>query len=822
MFNRTYVSNAPDGGVAMLEVLSDERAWMPFVPLCHVEVSGEVTGPVAGMQVVHVFRYTRQQCSRVIEAAYRFPLPGDAAVTGVSVRFGDVEIQAVLEPRAQAEEDYRQAKRDRKQAALVTREAPDVFTLWIAGIKPGQTVTVETAFVQLARPDGAGWSLRLPLTVAERFTRDDEHPSAANGNPLVQATDPGYRASLDLNLVDAAGIASPTHAISVTPDGRECRVTFEEGDILPDSDAVIVWRPAADAARAALSVFTARGPGRTSFLALVTPSAGEQQVVPRELTVLVDHSGSMEGPKWEAADWAVKRLIGMLTERDRLRLGVFHNTTTWWNGTGRGMDEGARADAVQFLESHRDSGGTELGVALEQALQGPRARGGFARHVLIVTDAQVSDEGRLIRMAEEESQRADRRRISILCVDSSPNAPLARQLAEAGGGYDWYVTSNPEGEDITTALDAIVDMWARPVATGLRLEVHTSAIHAASRRLLPSHDGWAVLDVGDLPSGMPVWAAGAMDGDGLPSLRLVDQSGAVLSSWSGQEGERSYPAVAALVDARVLQQLEAMRGAMYDEARITAKLAELARITAKLAELGVAPAEEGGKKALYLENWKPDDMLAEIICRESLRSGLASSATAFVAIRSQAGKSVERSVLVPNAVPQGWEMGRDMMYDSVAAPQIMLRRTSLMDYRVGEAEMADLHVADIPVLKMRRQRDGARPDHVMVFDGVPAGSGRIVLAERTIGLTGARGLQASRLVSLAAQGDAGAFPEGAELLLFIGDMARARARVRLADLLHGAVRPLNVNCADGQLLRLILVVPGSPVLGHLEVTLGTS
>ena len=48
MFNRTYVSNAPDGGVAMLEVLSDERAWMPFVPLCHVEVSGEVTGPVAG------------------------------------------------------------------------------------------------------------------------------------------------------------------------------------------------------------------------------------------------------------------------------------------------------------------------------------------------------------------------------------------------------------------------------------------------------------------------------------------------------------------------------------------------------------------------------------------------------------------------------------------------------------------------------------------------------------------------------------------------------------------------------------------------------
>ena len=47
MFNRTYVSNAPDGGVAMLEVLSDERAWMPFVPLCHVEVSGAFTGDIS-------------------------------------------------------------------------------------------------------------------------------------------------------------------------------------------------------------------------------------------------------------------------------------------------------------------------------------------------------------------------------------------------------------------------------------------------------------------------------------------------------------------------------------------------------------------------------------------------------------------------------------------------------------------------------------------------------------------------------------------------------------------------------------------------------
>ena len=319
MFNSSYVENAPEGGVAMLEVLGKEAQTMAFVPMRRVEISGEVIGPVAGMQVVHVFSYTKQQCSRVIEAAYRFPLPGDAAVTGVSVRFGDVEIQAVLEPRAQAEKDYEQAKKDRRQAALVTREAADVFTLRVAGIKPGQEVRVETAFVQLARTEGSGWSLRIPLTVPVRYTRGDESPAAGAARPLAQAADPGYRASLDLTVFDASGVASPTHALSLERDGTELHACFESGDVLPDCDAVITWQPAGDIQWTTLSAFTAHRENRTPFLALVTPPSHEQKLVPRELTVLVDHSGSMQGAKWDAADWAVKRLIGMLTEHDRSR-----------------------------------------------------------------------------------------------------------------------------------------------------------------------------------------------------------------------------------------------------------------------------------------------------------------------------------------------------------------------------------------------------------------------------------------------------------------------------------------------------------------------
>src|SRR5687768_5005183 len=149
MFNGAVFENSRPDGIGVMETVgglerqSDGQRW--FVPLKRSELRGEVTGPLAALRLTHVYGYTREVCPHVLEAAYRFPLPGDAAVTGVRVRFGAVEIQAGLREREQAEAEYDQAVRDGRQAALATREAPDVFTLQVAGIQPDQDISVETS-----------------------------------------------------------------------------------------------------------------------------------------------------------------------------------------------------------------------------------------------------------------------------------------------------------------------------------------------------------------------------------------------------------------------------------------------------------------------------------------------------------------------------------------------------------------------------------------------------------------------------------------------------------------------------------------------------
>src|SRR5215212_3390504 len=126
MFNLNAFDNSLPDGIPVLEVApsetSDEPRRRQFVPLRGMEIVGEVTGPVAHLCLTQRFGLTQGECDRVLEAVYRFPLPGDAAVTGVTVRFGEVVIRAALAERASAERTYEQAKAEGRQAALATRE----------------------------------------------------------------------------------------------------------------------------------------------------------------------------------------------------------------------------------------------------------------------------------------------------------------------------------------------------------------------------------------------------------------------------------------------------------------------------------------------------------------------------------------------------------------------------------------------------------------------------------------------------------------------------------------------------------------------------
>jgi Ca-activated chloride channel family protein len=854
-----------------------------FVPLRRTELRGDVVGPVALLHLSQQYQFSSAQFPRPIEAVYRFPLPGDAAVTGVRVQFGEVEIQATLAERQAAEQEYQAARDEGRQAALLTREAPDVFTLQVAGLKPDEPATIETSYAQLARPEADGWSLRVPLTTVPRYVRGDERGSPrAQGQPLAVLRDPGHRFALDLDVEGADGIASPTHAIDLSNggpgdpsgggDGRQ-RIRLQAGEVLPDRDFVLTWRARRQSNRPTLTVLhhdeqrhdeqhdEAEHPSRC-FLALVAPpaapSAGE--ILAREVILLIDHSGSMSGPKWQAADWAVQNLLAGLTPADTFNLGLFHDSTRWFSKQPVRGDERTVRQARDFLLQHQDSGGTELGVALEQALGQKRDTDARSRHVVIVTDAQVSDSGRILALVEREATRADRRRVDVLCIDAAPNSGLANELAERGGGLARFLTSDPAENDIASALDEVLADWAAPVLRNLTLQVDGDGVQAAGRRVSAANgsgdangsgSGGAAIDLGDLSAGRAVWVAGRVRRGAVgrfgatPSFRLLADGREIGTVPADAEaGRASHPSIAALFGARRVLDLELAQSSGVEPAD-------------RLRQLGYDPSEvlgqrPGGADApIYAENARAQatEAVHDLLVKESLRYGIACSATAFVATRREAGQKIAGTVAVASSLAHGWSN------DFLTGGTVTMARMAMSAPSAAptSATYAPMPFAGPPLAapppapgsagrgggfaqRLRRglfgggesaASSGARVARTVLFTGAPQPvNGEAILFDSDA--DGGRLSDGGTLSRLVVRFLGGAPPSsldaGLTLALYVDDLTAPRARVRLVDLLRqGGERPLNIRRQPGQAVRLVLLDPagawasGGP---EIEVSLG--
>jgi Ca-activated chloride channel family protein len=151
--------------------------------------------------------------------------------------------------------------------------------------------------------------------------------------------------------------------------------------------------------------------GTRYFLVLVSPPAAADALstVDREITLLVDHSGSMAGPSGRPAAGRSAASWPACGRSTRSTWACSSPPATGWRpGRYLAPRRTASGRSASCRRTWR-AAAPDWGPALEQALHRPRSLGERARHVLLLTDAQVSDEGRLLQLAETEAARPGRR-----------------------------------------------------------------------------------------------------------------------------------------------------------------------------------------------------------------------------------------------------------------------------------------------------------------------------------------------------------------------------------------------------------------------------
>ncbi|MBM3436066.1 MAG: trypsin, partial [Bacteroidetes bacterium] len=116
------------------------------LPLKSTTADVNIAGVIADVLVTQVYQNTGKTA---IEAIYIFPASTRAAVYGMKMTIGERTIEAKIEERQKARQNYEEAKQQGKSASLLEQQRPNVFQMNVANIMPGDKINVELRYIEL-------------------------------------------------------------------------------------------------------------------------------------------------------------------------------------------------------------------------------------------------------------------------------------------------------------------------------------------------------------------------------------------------------------------------------------------------------------------------------------------------------------------------------------------------------------------------------------------------------------------------------------------------------------------------------------------------
>lgn len=420
-------------------------------------VSVSVTGRIA---LVEVEEWFENRGGRLGEGDYIYPLPGEAVFSNFSLFQGDEELRGETMDARRARAIYEEIVRRKKDPALIELVGHGLIRARVFPINPGETRKITLRYTQLM--DRAGSALQFYYAAGGTTTHN---PASLDGRAGPRRAMPQAPISFRLEADSGAAFRdpfSPTHDVNVErEDGR--LIVRPAGELRGD---LVLFLPFARDV-VGITVATHRPVGEDGYF-MLTLSPGEVRgtTLPRDITAVVDVSGSMSGEKLEQAKAALRQLTASLSRNDRFRLIAFSSRVApyreGWTRAASGEVDAAR----QWIESLEANGGTNIEGALAEAFRVESAAGRIPM-VIFLTDGlpSVGEENPERLAAQAERERGDVR-VFAFGVGYDVNTYLLDRLSDAGRGATQYVRP---GEDVEDAVGQLVAKVQHPVLADLEI-----------------------------------------------------------------------------------------------------------------------------------------------------------------------------------------------------------------------------------------------------------------------------------------------------------------------------------------------------------------
>ena len=434
------VSPPPQFGGRLVGV--SEAGGSIALPIVDEQINVDIDGQNANTRLRQTF-YNRT--TDRIEGLYSLYAGIGVKAEGFAYWNGEQKIVGEVFERGVARQVYRNVTRQRRDPGLLEETGDGVFSFAVSPIEPGEQKRVEVTYGQWLPRRAATVEFRAPVTRPDT----DVTVTIADGRELREFTSPTHqievkRLSTGRYLVQARRALAPTSELLLRYQIVESPWTVG-GYIHRDQDQDAYF-----------------------MLTLAAPELPASATLAKDVTLVIDRSGSMAGEKIRQARAACIDIVRRLRSDDRVNVLEFDNRVEQLFPEPQPVSEATRRQATEYLEMLDDGGGTNIAWALERAFRA-QSKDNRPRVVLFFTDGQ-SDVPAALAAAQ-----ADTRDVRVFTVGFGPdvNRPLLARLAAGKRGRFTYISAAANIEREVALLYRQIDA---PVLVDVSLETAGGAI----------------------------------------------------------------------------------------------------------------------------------------------------------------------------------------------------------------------------------------------------------------------------------------------------------------------------------------------------------
>jgi Ca-activated chloride channel homolog len=503
---------------------------------------------------------------RLAEADYVFPLPEGAAFQDLQLSIDGQLVAGEALNATEARGVYEEIVRRLRDPALVEWMGTGMLRARIFPIAPNEVKKVVVRFQTVARREGD--AIRVDYAGGSPADPRASYRSNPWNDSAGTAAAPPTFFTLSYRAADGFGTAySPTHTLRTERDGDRRTIHIDGA-----AHDITILLPASRSSAAAVTMLPyAAGDGPGFALITVAPPAVHVAPTPRDLTFVLDVSGSMSGRKIEQARAAGRQVLATLTPRDRFRLIDFStDVRTFSDHYETATPEHIEA-AQRYLDQLEAEGSTNIEAALRTALTPADDQAGTGVEsrlalTLFITDGEPTiGERSAPALVSQAVAALGHGRLFTFGLGADVNSSLLEQLALQGHGTAQFVRPD---ESVERAVSLVASRLTNPVIT----DVSLSADGVRLTHLLPTLPA-------DLFAGQDLVLLARYQGSGPAQLRFTGHTASGPVAWSAAvtfpERERANPFVARLWATQQIGFLEAERHRTGPAPELDAELASL-------------------------------------------------------------------------------------------------------------------------------------------------------------------------------------------------------------------------------------------------------